>query len=78
MKPLKAELENRFGVPVYTGWHLVPKNLHARNFYKTNFGIVIPEDAKPDAIKGGGKTTGGKGYYLLFDENKYLSGDEKI
>lgn len=72
MKPRKAELENKYGVPVYTGWHLVPKNLHARNWYKKVHKINIPENAEPDAIKGCGKTTGGKGFYFLFDENKYL------
>jgi hypothetical protein len=72
----KAELENKYGVPVYTGWHLVPGRLHARNFYKKEKGVVIPSDAEPDAIKGGGRTTGGKGYYFLFDERKYLPESE--
>ena len=72
MKPTKAQLENEYNVPVYTGWHLVPPHLHARTWYFKTHKVAIPDDAKPDAIKGGGGTTGGKGYYFLFDENKFL------
>lgn len=76
-KPRKADLEAEYGVPVFTGWHLVPRHLHARNWYKKTHKVVIPEDAKPDAIKGGGCTTGGKGFYPLFDETKYLPEEKR-
>lgn len=71
-KYTKAELEDKYGVPCYTQWRYVPDYLHARSWYSKG---MIPRDAKPDAIKGGGGIS--KVLYFLFDENKYLS-DERL
>lgn len=65
----KAELENKYGVTAYIHWYRVPIYLHARNWFKKNHKVVIPEDAEPDGVKGGCNKPK---YYLLFDERKYL------
>lgn len=67
----KAELERKFGVPVYVRWHLVPANLHTRTWY-TERGIKIPRTASPDAVKGGGQMGGKPRYSFLFSESKWL------
>ncbi len=68
----KFQLEQKFGVKCFTQWRWVPSNFHTRKFYK-ELNIEIPEDTKPDAIKGGGLGMGNH-YSLLFDEAKYLPG----
>lgn len=65
----KAELEAKFGVPVYVRWHLVPKNLHPRSWYEHR-DVIIPKTTAPDGVKGGGMT--GNHYTFLFSEEKYL------
>ncbi len=65
----KKELEEKYGVPVYVRWNIVPSHLHPRSWFKER-GIDIPASAQPDAIKGGGGFT--NSYSFLFDQRKYL------
>ena len=67
----KANLEAHYGVPVYTRWHLVPKDLHPRSWYADK-DVKIPKTAKPDAIKGGGQMMGKPRIYFLFAEKDWL------
>lgn len=67
----KAQLEAKYGVPCYVRWNLVPIHLHARTWFYGGFGVRIPDDAKPDAVKGGGMAFNNF-YSYLFDEKKYL------
>lgn len=67
---LKSELEEKYNVPVYIRWELVPINLHDRSWYQEK-GVKIPKSAKPDAIKGGGRPWTVQ-YSFLFKEEKYL------
>lgn len=71
--PRKAELENKYDVPVYSQWRCVPAHLHARKWFE-NVGVKIAKNEPPDAIKGGGMYS--KTIYFLFDERKYLSAEK--
>lgn len=62
----KRELEG-WGVPVYATWGKVPNVYQSRTWFKKN-GIAIPENAKPDAIKGGGNLPR---FYFLYSTHKY-------
>lgn len=68
----KRELEG-YGVPVYVSWDKVPEVYQSRTWFKKK-GIVIPENAPPDAIKGGGNFPR---FYLLYSTMKYLKQQTK-
>lgn len=67
----KAQVQAMYpGVPVYVRWNLVPDGLHSRTWWKRE-GVIIPADAKPDGVKGGGQMMGRPRIYELFSEAKY-------
>ncbi len=61
MSESKAELEATYKIPVYVTWEKVPKGLHTKTALK-QMGTILPKDAKPVAIKGGGMNP--KWYFL--------------
>jgi len=65
----KAELEAKYGVPVFTKWEHVPTVYKPRSYF-TEIGVNIPKDTKPDAVKGGGLSSG-KTLFFLFSIKKY-------
>lgn len=71
MKKSKADLEKEFGVPVFVKWNLVSTRYDTRYGLKKK-GIIVPENAKPDAIKGGGMSD----YYLLFLVERFKKNEQ--
>jgi len=66
----KAELENKYNVPVFTKWEQVP-GIYKTRAYFAEIGVIIPKDAKPDAVKGGGISSG-RNMFFLFSVKKWL------
>lgn len=67
----KAEIEQEYNLPVYCYWRKVPSNLKTKTTLKRK-GIKVPDDAEPDAIKGGGRASMKAGsIFLLYDENRF-------
>ena len=66
----KATLEAKYGVPVFAKWEHVPAKYKPR-LYFAQFGIVIPKEAKFDAIKKGGPHSENR-LYFLFKIKKWI------
>lgn len=69
---MKAEqLKKKYNViNVYRGWGDVPKELYTRSSAKS-LCVIIPKDAKPDAIKNSSAPYSNDRHFLLFDIRKY-------
>ena len=63
----KLQLEQKCRIPVYVKWQQVPKNLYSKTALKER-GVVVPADAKPDAIKGSGRE---KKVYFLYNIKRF-------
>lgn len=67
----KKQVEQEYNLPVYCYWRKVPSNLKTKTTLKRK-GIKVPDDAEPDAVKGGGRSGFSvNSMFLLFDENRF-------
>lgn len=66
----KEEIALRYGVSSFRKWSDVPKHYHTRTSALREK-IIIPADAKPDAIKNSSSALSKDKIYLLFNINKY-------
>lgn len=65
-----AQIELKYGVKSIRQWSKVPNRLMTRT-RAAQEGYIIPEDAKPDAIKNAASIVDRDKIYLLFDVTKY-------
>lgn len=61
----------KYGVPCFRTWAKVPSKFHSRTS-AAKAGVVIPADAKPDAIKNASSQISKDRIYFLYDISKYL------
>lgn len=66
----KEEIKRRYGLPSFRNWEQVPKNFHTRTSALREK-IIIPADAKPDAIKNAASTLSKDKIYFLYDITKF-------
>ena len=66
------EIANKYGLISYRNWNRVPEYLHTRTSALREK-VVIPEDAKPDAVKNSSSALTKDRIYFLYDLRKYKS-----
>ena len=66
------ELRQKYNVPVYRKWTDVPIHLATRT-EATKLGVVIAEDAKPDAIKNAASINDKDRIYFLYNLYKEIN-----